>query len=150
MFHQYSMIYLSRDNQIRQNLISVGELRNMNLGRRQPVHGLHSFSFLGPWWGYSTSKRSEVYSAGWRRTWNHLVSQVLKRKYSSALTFTGQKSERPVASSRLPSPPKLGTNVTDSWISPGQKRISSCSLRKAKCYFSLERNCSTGLSTIYP
>ena len=149
MFRQYSVIYLSRDNQIRQNLISVGELRNMILGRRQPVHSLHSFSFLGPWWGYSTSKRSEVYSAGWRRNWNHLVSQVLKRKYSSGLTFTGQESES-VASSRRPSPPKLGTNVTDPWISPGQKRISAYSLRKARCYFSLERNCSTGLSTIYP
>ena len=112
----YSMIYQFRNNHIGQNIISVGELRNMILERRHPVHSLYAFSFLGPCWEYSTSKRTEVYFADWRRTWNHLISLVLKWKYSSSLTCTGQESES-VASSRLPSPLKLGMKVTNPWIS---------------------------------
>lgn len=93
----------------------------MILERRHPVHSLYAFSFLGPCWEYSTSKRTEVYFADWRRTWNHLISLVLKWKYSSSLTCTGQESES-VASSRLPSPLKLGMKVTNPWISLSQKR----------------------------
>lgn len=93
----------------------------MTLERRHPVHSLYSFSFLGPCWEYSTSKRYEVYFADWRRTWNHLISLVLKCKYSSSLTFSGQESES-VASSILPSPLKLGMKVTNPWISLSQKR----------------------------
>ena len=111
----YSMIYLIHKQPNKTEHNSVGELRNMILERRHPVHSLYSFPFLGPCWEYSTSKRNEVYFADWRTTWNHLISLVLTCKYSSSLTLSGQESES-IASSILPSPLKLIMKVTNPWI----------------------------------
>lgn len=45
---RYSITYLTRDNPKRQNLTSFGELRNMIMGRRQPVSTFSIPSSSGP------------------------------------------------------------------------------------------------------
>lgn len=142
----YSVIYLTRDNPKRQNLTSFGELRNMIMGRRQPVSRLLPKALVG----LLNIKKN------WRLLWRPKENLESPDISSPKKENTGLAWHLLVRSQGICSPSMLcsPTNLEEMsqihgypWVWRG---TSVCSLRKDRCYFYLERNCSIGLSTIHP